>query len=185
MRDFWMLYAKKTVFAFLMLFAIASVSCDKWQNDVLEVCLKPFFADVTGLVDGEEIKAQIYCDPSEHKTKEVYERLVVTFQAPEGLDGVTVTLLSSGDGFVRFENVISKDPYYAPMTEAFSTLFLTGEPLSVKRKENGSLILRYADSTRDLTYVFDPKGALKQIEGTQNRRNISLKLNNIQIVGEN
>ncbi len=72
MRDFWMLYAKKTVFAFLMLFAITSASCDKWQDDIFKVYLKPFFADVTGLVDGEEIKARIYCDPTDHKTKEIY-----------------------------------------------------------------------------------------------------------------
>ena len=184
MRDFWMIYAKKTVFAFLMLFAISAVSCDGIYGYSRDNISRPFFADISGEIDGVGIYAKIYCDPSEHKTKEIYEKLIVTFDSPEGLDGVTVTLLSSGEGFVRFENVISKDPYYAPMTDMFSSLFISGDPLSVQKESNGDLSVRYKNSGRDITYTFDEKYTPKEINGTQNGRKIAFKLTNVQIKDE-
>ena len=180
-RDFWMIYAKKTVFAFLMLFALSAVSCDGAYAYSEDAFNRPFFADVSGNIDGEEVSAKIYCDPSDHKTKEIYEKLIITFSSPEGLEGVTVTLMSSGEGYVRFENVISKEPYYAPMTDMFSSLLISGEPLSIEKDSSGDMILRYADIGKDLTYVFSGERVLKEINGTQGRRKISLKLFNVQI----
>jgi hypothetical protein len=179
-----MIYAKKTVFAFFMLFAISAVSCDSMTDDCIDSLKHPFFADVCGTVDGEIIEAKIYCDPSDHKTKEIYEKLIVTFSSPEGLEGVTVTLLSSGEGLVRFENVISKDPYYAPMTELFSSLFISGEPLTVKREDDGNMTLCYKDAERDLTYTFDSQCNLTLIEGSQNGKTISLRISSLQKTDE-
>ena len=165
MLKFWTKNKRRTVFAlFGICLALTALllGCDgvaEW----ISFPEKPFFMSVEGVVDGGEISATVFCDPTEHKTKEIYNKLTVTFHSPAGLSGMTVSLRSDGKATVRLRDSEEESPLFSSMTEPYLFLF-ESEPYSVERVDGGySMIV--SRNNEQLKCAFDQNGELKKIKG--------------------
>lgn len=161
-------FAKKKIATVFAVFCagIATVTllfgCDGMAEGV-SFPNEPFFASVEGRVDGEEINALVFCDPTEHKTKEIYNKLTVTFNSPAGLSGITVSLRSDGKATVRLRDSEEEAPLYSGMTEPYLFL-LESEPYSVEKVDGGYSMIVSRDNEQ-LKCTFDQNMVLKKIKG--------------------
>lgn len=170
---------KKTVFALLALFAVSLSSCEYMPRECLSQFESPFRAEVEGKIDGEAVAAEIFCDPTEHKTKEIYDRLTVTFLAPKSLEGITVTLRSDGKATVRLNNSEETLPLYSGFTEPFASLWQSPEPSAVRKTDDGYEI-EFKEKDYDLTYFFDKDGQPTLIQGEAGGRAVQLNITNFE-----
>ena len=71
----------KTVFAILvaLILLITVTSCEANEGDMLEYMKEPFFMEIDGEIDGIDFSARLFCDPTEHLTKEIYEKMIISF----------------------------------------------------------------------------------------------------------
>ena len=166
---------KMTVFAMLALFSISLTSCDSMPEECLAQLERPFQTEVEGKIDGEEVKADIFCDPTVHRTKEIYDRLTVTFLSPQSLEGITVTLRSDGKATVRLKNSEETLPLYSGLCEPFASLWQSPEPYAIKKTDVGCEAL-FKEENYELTYYFDKGGKLKSIKGEVGGRQIALNI---------
>ena len=83
----------------LAVLAVCAVACNGLDPRI--ALDETFTANIEGEIDGREISARVYCDPTEHITKEIYVRMSVSLLSPESLRGVTLTLRSDGKASVR------------------------------------------------------------------------------------
>lgn len=180
MKGFFGFFNKRTVFAFLTVLLLLLVSCENCGIEYGSYLDEPFFASISGVVDGIEVKAEIYCDPTEHLSREIYEKLIVRFLSPASLEGLTVTLLSSGEGIVRLGDVVPEGESFDDIADPFLALCPSGEPSSVRKEENGEVTVIYKSSEKDLTYTFDKDGVVKNVKGVQNGREIDLTVGEIR-----
>lgn len=166
---------KKTVFALLALFFISLAACDSMPEECLSQLERPFRTEVEGEINGKEVKAEIFCDPTEHKTKEIYDRLTVTFLSPKSLDGITVTLRSDGKATVRLKDSEETLPLYSGLCEPFASLWQSSEPRAVRKTDDGYEI-EFKEESYDMTYFFDKDGKPKRIQGETGGRKIELNI---------
>ena len=167
----------KTGFALLLIFSLCFSTACVGNGAPFNIPSEPFRALVEGVVDGESVKAEVYCDPSEHKTKEIYEKVVVKFTYPEKLCGITATLLSSGEGFVRYGNITCSSPYFAKMSELYLFLAPSGEPYSIEKNANGGYNATYVNEKDKIVYVFNADGEICNAEGKWGEKSFSFKIN--------
>lgn len=178
MKNFIRKHLKPTFFAILALFSVILASCDSLPAECLSKLEEPFRADVCGEVDGEKISAAVFCDPTEHKTKEIYDRVTVTFK--EGaLDGITATLRSDGKATVRLRNSRETLPLYSGLVEPFNSLCPETKPYSTKKTENGFEIV-FKEDKMLVTCYFDRDGIIKSIDGEVNGRQVQLEITNFE-----
>ena len=169
---------KTTFFAILALLSIILCSCDTLPRDCRSQLESPFKADIDGEIDGEKISATVICDPTEHKTKEIYDRLTVTFK-DGSLDGITVTLRSDGKATVRLRSSIENLPLYSGLAEPFTSLSPSAEPYSVKQTESGFEIV-FKDDNLLTTCYFDKDGVITKVEGNISGREILFNVTNFE-----
>lgn len=167
-------HLKTTFFAIFALLSITLCSCDTLPKDCRTQLEKPFKAEVEGEIDGVKISATVLCDPTEHKTKEIYDKTTVTFK-DGSLDGITVTLRSDGKATVRLRNSVENLPLYSGLAEPFTSLSPSVEPHSVKQTESGFEIV-FKDDQLLTTCYFDKYGVIKKVEGRAYGREILLNI---------
>lgn len=175
MRSFVSKGAKRMIFAVLALFSIIFTACDDLPSDCLKCLDAPFFAEVEGEVDGAAVSALIYCDPTEHRTKEIYNKLTVTFLSPESLNGITVSLRSDGKATLRLKESEEELPLYSGLAEPYLALSPEGEIYSQKKTDQGYEIT-YKQGEDSVTYYFDASGVLKRAEGSIKSRKVLLQI---------
>ena len=154
-------------------------SCDSLPSECRKSLECPFWADVEGIVDGREVKAEVYCDPTEHKTKEIFNRLTVRFTSPHALAGITVSLRSDGLATVRLKDAEVEMPIYREMTEPYLALTPFGELYSQKQTSDG-YEATYKQGKDAVTYYFGADGVLKGVKGTVDSRSFSFTVTNFR-----
>ncbi len=179
MRSFVGKGAKRTLFAIFALFSIFFTACDDLPSDCLKYLDAPFFAEVEGEVDGVRVSALLYCDPTEHRTKEIYNKLTVTFLSPESLGGMTVSLRSDGKATLRLKDSEEDLPLYSGLAEPYLALSPEGEIYSQKKTAEGYEIT-YKQGSDSVTYYFDADGVPKRAEGSVGGRKILLEITKIR-----
>jgi len=136
-----------------------------------------FTANIEGEIDGREISARVYCDLSEHITKEIYVRMSVSLLSPESLRGVTLTLRSDGKASARLGQNTVEGAYIDGMIAPFLASFPDGEYSSVEKGEEGFLaIWRKGEDTVEIS--FDINGVPKSAKGYVGARKISFVITN-------
>lgn len=138
----------------------------------------PFWVEAEGEIDGEQISVKVFCDPTDHMTKEIYNKLTVTFSAPKSLEGMTVSLRSDGKATIRLKNSEEELPLYSEIAEPYLALCPDGEYSSVKKTKQGYLVVYENESDR-ISYVFDNEGQPKSAEGEFLGHKISLNITKI------
>lgn len=177
MKRFTRKHINKTLFALLLAFAILLVACES-RPELPEHFGEPFRATVEGKVDGKEIKAEVFCDPTEHLTKEIYNVMTVTFSAPATLEGITVSLRSDGKATVRLKNAEEDMPLYNKLVEPYLALMPSSEYASLEKTADGYKIACEQNGGR-FFYYFDVEGQPKSIEGKIFEREIRLNITKI------
>ena len=172
----------KTLFALLMCIIAFFVGCDGNSN-LLSCFNEPFRAVVEGEVDGRFVKAEVFCDPTEHLTKEIYNRLTVTFSCPEALDGITVSLRSDGKATVRLKDTEEDMPLYDKLVEPYLVLMPSAEYASLEKTANGFKTSCEQNGER-IFYYFDAEGQPKSIEGKINGRKILFSIVKVDKMGK-
>lgn len=175
MKIFSKKHIYKTLFALLTVLLGCLAACEIGGVEDVN-CLKlPFSATVEGDVDGVKVKADVFCDPTEHLTKEIYNVMTVTFYAPESMDGITVSLRSDNKATVRLKNTEDEKPLYEKIIEPYLTLMPRAEYSTVEKTDDGFKIVYNADGC-DLVYIFDEDGIPKSIEGEVRSRKVRLDI---------
>ncbi len=170
----------KTVFAvFCVLGTVifALIGCETLTDDI-KIPQKPFFVEAFGEVDGEMVEVKVFCDPTLHSTKEIYNKLTVTFFKPENLDGITVSLRSDGKATVRLNDIEEEMPYYGGLAEPYLVFLPSGEYSSVKKTDIGTEVV-YGEGEERLVYFFGIDGQPKSIEGCFEGHKILLNVTKI------
>lgn len=158
-------------------------SCDSLPEECRKSLDRPFRATVEGEVDGKDVRAEVYCDPAEHKTKEIFNRLTVSFEKPQALAGITVSLRSDGKATVRLKDTSVEMPIYREMTEPYIALTPMGEMYSQSKTENG-YEMTYKQGEDSITYYFGADGVLKRVKGRVDSRNFDLNVTNFRQINE-
>lgn len=180
MREFFVICRNRTVVAVFCVIGVvlfALFGCEGLTEN-LTVPKKPFFVEAFGEVDGETVEIKVFCDPTTHSTKEIYNKLTVTFFAPTNFDGITVSLRSDGKATVRLSNIEEEMPYYEGLAEPYLVFLPSGEASSVKKVDMGTEVV-YGDGEERLAYFFDADGQLKRIEGCFEGHKILLNITKI------
>ena len=164
---------KRTIFAMLVVFSLTLASCEYMPRECLSQLEEPFRMQVEGEIDGGDVAAEIFCDPTEHKTREIYDRLTVTFLTPKSLEGITVTLRSDGKATVRLNNSEETLPLYSGLSEPFNSLWQSSEPYAVRKTDEGYEV-EFREENFVLTYFFDKEGRLKGLVGDSYGRKVDL-----------
>ena len=158
----------------MVLVSCALYSCDNLPNNCASKLKTPFRAEVEGEVDGDAIAATVYCDPTVHKTKEIYDKITVTFKGG-ALDGITVTLRSDNKATVRLRNFKEALPLYSGLVEPFTALCPETKPYSVKKTADGYEIV-FKEKKMTVTCYFDGEGIIKRAEGEVCGRQVDLNV---------
>ena len=137
MRSFINKTRNKTVFAILIVSFLLLVSCDSLPLSCRQNLDRPFWTRVEGVIDGRAVVAEVYCDPTEHKTKEIYNRCTVTFLEPVSLSGITVSLRSDGLATLRLKDSEEEQPLFGEMIRPYLALTPMGELYSQGKSEVG------------------------------------------------
>ena len=151
------------------------VSCDSLPAECKKSLERPFWARVEGEIDGGNVVAEVYCDPTEHKTKEIYNRLTVSFIEPRALSGIRVSLRSDGLATLRLKDTEVETPIYREMTEPYLALTPFGELNSQKQTATGYEVT-YKRGEEHVTYYFGTDGVLTGVKGTVDSRSFDLKV---------
>ena len=158
-------------------------SCDSLPEECRKSLGRPFWAKVEGEIDGREVMAEVYCDPTEHKTKEIFNRLIVRFDSPRALEGITVSLRSDGLATVRLKDTEVEMPIYREMTEPYLALTPFGELYSQNKTNNG-YEMTYKQGGDTVTYYFGTDGVLKGARGTVDSRSFDLTVTNFRQISK-
>lgn len=161
--------------AIFALFLLSATACDTMPQECLSRLEKPFYAETEGAVDGQKTSADIFCDPTEHKTKEIYTTLSVTFHEPASLDGITVTLRSDGKATVRLGSLTEEMPLYSSLTEPFSSLFRSTAPSRITKTDTG-FVAETESNGSALKYHFNSDGMIERIEGEIEGHKVDLRV---------
>ena len=167
----------------LVVVMLLLISCDSLPEECRKSLDRPFRATVEGEVEGKEVRAEIYCDPTEHKTKEIFNRLTVSFEEPQSLAGITVSLRSDGKATVRLKDTSVEMPIYREMTEPYLALTPFGELYS-QSKTNDGYEMTYKQGEDSVTYYFGTDGVLKCVKGTVDSRNFVLNITNFRQINK-
>ena len=136
---------------------------------MLGVMREPFFMEVDGEIDGVAFAARVYCDLTEHLTKEIYEKMIISFLSPEGLDGITVTLLSSGKCITRLGDAVSEKYVSESVCDIFE-IFSPEKEFTRIKKGSDKTVVEYEDERGITIYVLDENNLPIRIEGERNGR---------------
>lgn len=183
MKVFFKKFQNKTVIAILLVIASSLCSCDVTDNGIYPPNSR-FWATVEGTVDGERVKATVFCDPTEHLTKEIYSKLSVTFAEPQSLEGITVTLRSDQKATLRLKGIEEDLPLYYNLSEPFSALMPSKEPSTIQKTDRGTLVTYGISDNESISYLFDKSGTPISITGTYRSHNISLTVTKFSINAE-
>lgn len=175
MKSFGKKSRNKTLFAILPILLFVLAACDTGNKGGIACFDKPFAATVEGYVDGTFIKAEVFCDPTEHITKEIYNVITVTFNAPASLEGITVSLRSDNKATARLKNMEEDMPLYEKFVEPYVTLIPESEYSAIEKTDDGFKVM-YNKEGSDLIYYFDADGYPKSVEGEATGRKVSLKI---------
>lgn len=157
----------------LLTVTVCVVSCDAFDARVkLD---KAFTANVEGEIDGRKISARVYCDPTEHITKEIYVRLSVSMLTPASLQGVTLTLRSDGKASIRLGQNTVEGANIDGMLAPFLAIFPDGEYSSVE-KNDGGFLATWRRGSDAVTLNFDKDMVPKSAEGCVGGRIFSLNI---------
>ena len=182
MRDICNFFKNKTVFAILafLSFALIAASCAKNDGSIPEYMSKPFLVDIEGEIDGTLVSARVFCDPTEHLTKEIYEKMIISFSSPESLSGVTVTLISSGKCITRLGDAVSKEYSSESISDFFDILSPQNTATRIKKEPDGKTIAEYEDKGGIATYIFDENRLLIAFKGEKNGRFFSFNVKTVE-----
>ena len=171
MRAIYTFLKNKTVFAIFLTFAVTlfTLGCNKTDGVARQYFKEPFFMDINGEIDGIQISARVYCDPTEHLTKEIYEKMIISFSAPKSLGGVTVTLLSSGKCITRLGDTVSEEYVSEGICDIFE-IFAPEKEMTRIKNESGKAVAEYEDERGITAYVFDENGQLIRAMGERGGR---------------
>ena len=164
----------RTVVAVLVLLPLCFCACDSAHKE-FEYLSLPFTAEVSGDVDGVAVSAEVFCDPTEHKTKEIYNWMTVKFSAPESLEGIVVTLRSDGRATIRLNGAEEELPLYSGFAEPYLALCCGGEIASRRKTEEGYEIV-FSEGENSVILALDDKKVPVGVRGDVNGRNLSLKV---------
>ena len=143
---------------FILLFGFGMNSCsgevdaDRFQYTKLD-----FDAQIHGAIDGQEIEARLQSRPAAEDGECV---LLLSFQAPSPLSGLTVSRSASGIAEVRLGELVLREIDVDGFLEPFLPLICPGDISSVKRDENGNTVVSVCDENCDITYVFSADGEM-------------------------
>ncbi len=179
MKIFTINNTKWTVFAIFIAIAASLCSCDYLPAECSSYLESPFRADAEGEINGERISAELYCDPTEHKTKEIYNRLIITFKSGKGLEGITVSLRSDGLATVRLRGTTEELPLYSGLAQPFTALCPQSEPYAIRKTEGGCEI-EYRDGDSWAILFFDESGVIKRVNGEILSRHLDLNVTNFE-----
>lgn len=165
----------KTVIAILLFLTILIAplilsSCENAATITDIYTSSPFLMEIEGEIDGNILSARIYIDPTQHRTKEVYEKMIITFSSPENLDGITVTYLSNSKTLVRLEDLISQELPSDGISKLYEIFVPRGELTRLKKEEDGKTVAEYENAQGKISYVFDKYDRLTVIKGEYNKR---------------
>ena len=175
MRSFINKTRNKTVFAILIVGFLLLVSCDSLPLACKEKLDRPFWTRVEGEIDGRAVVAEVYCDGTEHKTKEIYNRCTVTFLEPASLSGITVSLRSDGLATLRLKDSEEEQPLFGEMIRPYLALTPIGQLYSQNKNENG-YEMTYRQGEDYATYYFDESGVPKKVDGRVGNRDFCLNI---------
>lgn len=170
----------KTVIAFFCILGavlFAFFGCETLTDDI-KVPKKPFFVEAFGEVDGKQVEVKAFVDPTLHSTKEIYNKLTVTFLKPTNLDGITVSLRSDGKATVRLNDIEEEMPYYGGLAQPYLVFLPSDEYSSVKKGDAGIEVV-YGEGEERLVYVFGVDGQPKSVEGCFEGHKILLNITKI------
>ena len=175
MRAFYKKYLNKTVFAILLIVLSTFFGCEIGEDGYFTIPDEPFRLKVKGEVDGKPTEAEVYCDPTEHVTKEIYNKVIVSFISPSSLSGITVSLRSDGKATVRLKNTEEELPLYSALAEPYLALCPDKSYSSLKKTDNGTVVICENENGK-LSYLFDSEGQIKSVEGEINDRKITFNV---------
>ena len=165
----------KTVFALICaLTYLISILC---SCNAISIPSYPFSAIAEGTIDGKAVSVRLLCDPTEHKTKEIYNKLTVTFSSPEYLNGMTVSLRSDGKATVRLKDMEEESPIYEKIAEPFLAFLSYGNFSSIKRTEN-AYEATVENENGKISYRFDEEGRIISLEGSFMGHDLSFIIKN-------
>jgi hypothetical protein len=167
----------RTVVAVLLVLAVLLAallaSCGA-SGDPFAFRAAPFFAEISGAVDGEHVEARLYLDLTEHSTKEIYDVGCIEYRAPESLAGITVGLRSDGVLSARLGELRTEWDF-AYLLEPYLTLLSIGEEYdSIVCGKDGNTTVSFRSSDGELTYRFSKDGNVLQIDGTWHSHTVNL-----------
>lgn len=171
-------WAYRTIFAILIIATLSLSACDSLPSEYDRQLSSPFRAKLEGEIDGEKIIATVYCDPTEHKTKEIYNVLTVTFESGS-LEGITANLRSDGRATVRLRNSEEELPLYSGITEPFTALFPNCEPYAIRQTGDGCEV-EFRDEDISVICYFGNDGTIKRVEGEVDKRAVLLNIINFE-----
>ena len=156
----------------LFLFMFFPVSCaSDTAGDRLELFGRDSRIEIEGIVDGKEIKATLFSFPG---AEDAEIRASVLFHSPASLNGINVTLLTSGKYSARLGDTAIDTEGLDGLIEPFIPLISPGEAYSIRRLD-GCEEVRVCDENCDLTYVFEEgSGILKRVYGKYSERSIDM-----------
>lgn len=141
-------------------------------KDPFGYCEAPFSARAKGEVDGVSVEVILHMDPVPHNTKEIYDKLTVTYLAPASLRGITVSLRSDGTSSARLGDLVLGEQNVRGMLEIF-LLLCPNEPPSSLQMEGEHLVVNFDEYT--LTFLRDGEFPV-QMQGTWGERRFLLVL---------
>ena len=175
MERFWRVWRYRTVVAVALILAVLLASCGE-IGDPFAFRASPFFAEISGTVEGEYVEARLYLDLTEHRTKEIYEVACIEYRTPEALSGLVVSLRSDGVLSARLGEMRTEGNF-APLLEPFlSLLSMREEYDSIAYGKDGEATVRFHFDGGDLTYLFRKDGNSLHINGDWDSRPVDLEV---------
>ena len=171
------------VFVVSILAVFSFSACDTLPEECASYLSSPFRAEVEGYADGEKISATVFCDPTEHKTKEIYNVLTVTFSEGRALEGITASLRSDGKATVRLRDSSEELPLYSGLTEPFLALCPKAEPYSVRKTDEG-FEAEWREEEMSAILYFGKDGIIKRAEGVVSGRQIKLNVTSFERISQ-
>ena len=167
MRGKWLVLINKTVFAILtvIILLISATSCEGGGRELFGYMNEPFFMEIDGDIDGISICAGAFCDPTEHLTKEIYEKMIISFSAPESLCGMNVTYLSDGKSILRMGEIVSEESVSKNISLLFSIFSPSQDMTRIRKESGGYTVAEYESEDGIVSYIFDEDGELFEISG--------------------
>ncbi len=181
MRGKGLFLINKTVVAILTALMLLTllVSCKGEGEKLFGYMNEPFFMEIGGEIDGVAFEARVYCDPTEHLTKEIFEKMIISFSSPKELDGITVSLLSSGKCITRLGSIVSSEYVSENICDIFE-MFSPEKEMTRIKKEVDKTVVEFEDEKGITVYIFDENNRPVRIEGERKGRFLGFDIKTVK-----